>query len=233
VERKSGVEYLGHGIYTYKEASLITGVRVQTIRRWIEGYKNSNSKRTEQKPPLFPSDYSKIGEVKALSFMDIIEILFIKAFQKYGLSTQRIRKAVERASVLLSSPHPFAEKVFYTDGKTILARIAEESDMPDLIDLINKQYQFDPIVLPELYKCIDFNDYDIAERYWPEGRNVDIVIDPKINFGKPSIFGPNIPIYTLYDLYKKGQSIEELAGWYDVDEKVVASALKYEDKKVA
>jgi len=225
------MNYIGNGIYTFKEASTITGVNYNTLRRWIEGYyrKNINT----PKAPIFNGDYEKIDEKKALSFMDVIEILFIKSFQKHGLSLQLIRKAVERASLLLSSSHPFAIKIFYTDGKTILARIAKEAEMPELIDLIKKQYQFDEIVLPELYECIDFNKYDIAERYWPEGKNSKIIIDPKINFGKPSILGPNIPINVLYDFYKKGQTISELSEWYDIEISDVELAIYYENKNVA
>ncbi len=165
--------------------------------------------------------------------MDLIEILFIKSFKKYGLSVQLIRIAIERASKLLSTSHPFAVKIFYTDGKTILARIASDSEMPDLIDLLKKQYQFDSIVLPELYECIDFNSYDVAERFWPEGKNNNIVIDPKINFGKPSIYGPNIPVLTLFQLVKSGQTLKELSEWYDIDEEKIRKAIEYEYKKAA
>lgn len=225
------MNYLGNGIYSYGEASIITGVTYNTLRRWIEGYRRTDSGNPIS--PIFESDYQKIDDKKALSFMDVIEILFIKSFHSYGLSVQLIRKAVDRAALLLSSQHPFAIKKFYTDGKTILARIAKESEMPELIDLIKKQYQFDEIVLPELYECIDFGKYDIAERYWPEGKNKNIVIDPKINFGKPTIYGSNIPIQTLTDLYKSGQTRQDLAEWYDIDIKDVELAIYFENKNVA
>ena len=165
--------------------------------------------------------------------MDVIEILFIKSFQTYGLSIHLIREAVERASLLLSSPHPFAMKKFYTDGKTILARIAKESELPELIDLIKKQYQLDPIVLPELYECIDFDKYEIAERYWPEGKDKKIIIDPKINFGELSISGSNVPIKTIAELFKNGQTANELAEWYAIDLKDVELAIHFENKNVA
>lgn len=225
------MNYIGKGIYTYTEASLITGVKSYTLRRWIEGY--SRNKTNQKISPIFPSDFDKIEAKKALSFMDVIEILFIKAFHGYGLSLQTIREAVERASLLLATNHPFAIKKFYTDGNTILARIAKESDLPQLIDLIKKQYQFDEIVLPELYECIDFDKYDIAERYWPEGKGKNIIIDPKINLGNPSLFGSNVPIKTINDLYNSGQTITELSEWYDIDKKDIEIAINFENKNVA
>jgi uncharacterized protein (DUF433 family)/DNA-binding transcriptional MerR regulator len=225
------VEYIGNGIYTYSEASKITGINAGTLRRWLEGYNSPNSDKVIS--PIFRSDYKKVHSKKVLSFLDLIEILFIKSFRKHGLSMPLIRKAVNRASKLLSSSHPFAMKKFYTDGKTILARIAKESHMPELIDLITNQYQFDPIVFPELYECIDFNDYEIAERWWPEGKDNYIMVDPNINFGKPSISSANIPTNTIYELYTAGHSIDELADWYDVSFKDIESAIGYENKEAA
>jgi uncharacterized protein (DUF433 family)/DNA-binding transcriptional MerR regulator len=225
------MDYIGNGIYTYKEAAEITGINPNTIRRWIEGYQRTDSNSPIS--PIFQSDYAKIESKKALSFMDVIEILFIKSFQKYGLSIQLIRKAVEKASLILSSQHPFAMKKFYTDGKTILARIARESEIPELVDLIRRQYQFDTIVLPGLYECIDFNRYEIAERYWPQGKKSNIFIDPNINFGKPSLLGSDVPVNTILDFFTQGQSKIEIANWYDISIRDVELAISFGKRNAA
>ncbi len=49
------MDYIGHGIYTYKEASHLTGISVVKLRRWIEGYKRNNSGNIVL--PLVDSDY--------------------------------------------------------------------------------------------------------------------------------------------------------------------------------
>lgn len=220
------MNYIGHGIYTYKEASHLTGISVAQLRRWIEGYKRNKADNVVL--PLVNSDYPKIDSKQVMSFLDIIEILFIKAFHEYGLSFQTIRMAVNRASKLLESEHPFAMKKFYTDGKTILARIAKESDSPELIDLIKKQFQLDDIVLPTLYECIDFDHYEIAERWWPNGRDAGVVIDPNRNFGKPIINDINVSTQLIVDLHNSGHSVEDIIDWYDIDQKYIEIALKFE-----
>lgn len=225
------MNYIGHGIYTYKEASHLTGVSVIKLRRWVEGYRRNDSDNIIL--PLFNSDYQKINSKQVLSFLDIIEILFIKAFHEYRISIQTIRVAVNRASKLLKSEHPFAMKKFYTDGKTIIARIAKESGSTELIDLLKKQYQFVEIVLPTLYECIDFNHYEIAEKWWPNGKNAGVVVDPSRNFGKPIINDINISTQLIFDLYESGHSIEDIMDWYNIDYKYIKIALNFEKGMIA
>ena len=225
------MNYIGNGLYTYKDVSHLTGLSVFKIRRWSEGYKRSDSNNEIQ--PVFDSDYDKIDSKKVLSFLDIIEILFIKAFHQYGISIQTIRVAIESASKLLNSEHPFAMKKIYTDGKTIIAKIAKESDSIELIDLLKKQYQFADIILPTLYECIDFNHYEIAEKWWPLGRDSGVVIDPARSFGKPIIDDINISTELIMDLYNSDHSKEDISNWYDIDLKYIEMAVDFEKRLVA
>ncbi len=121
-------------------------------------------------------------------------------------------------------------KKFYTDGRTILARIAKESDSPELIDLVRKQFQLDDIVLPTLYECLDFDHYEIAERWWPNGKTAGIVVDPNRNFGKPIINDINVSTQLIVDLHESGHSIEDIIDWYDIDYKYIEIALNFEKR---
>ena len=225
------MDYIGHGIYTYKEASHLTGISNNTLRRWIEGY--SVKKSQSKIPPVFSGDYNKIDSTQILSFLDIIEVLFIKSFHGYGIGLQTIRIAIRQASKLLDSRHPFAMRKFYTDGHTILAKIVQNTNSVDLLDLIKKQYQLVDIVLPTLYECIDFNNYDIAEKWWPLGKDFGIVVDPERNFGKPIIDDINIGTQLIMDLYSSGHSKEDIVDWYDIDLKYVNMALQFEKRLAA
>ena len=133
----------------------------------------------------------------------------------------------------MNSNHPFAKRQFYTDGKTILAHVAEEAEDPKLLDLIHQQYQISDVVLPYLWECIDFNSYDYAEKYWPLGKHVPIVIDPRKNFGKPILARYNIPTETISELVSNGISLKEIIQWYDIDEGSIQWAIDFEDHNVA
>lgn len=227
------MEYIGKGIYTINDAQKLTGISKYKISRWTNGYTYKKNSINIAVPSVYNNDYDEIESHKAISFLDLIEILFINSFEKYKISLQSIRKAATYASKILKTKHPFAKKAFYTDGKTILARIADENNDPELLDLLKKQYQIDSIIMPHLYKCIDFNKYELAEKWWPLGKENGIVVDPSRNFGKPIINNYNIRIETIIDLYKAGHSIDEIAEWYEIDKSSINSALHFNSNKCA
>lgn len=231
LERGLSMKYIGNGIYTYKEASQLTNLSTGALRRWVEGYKHSNS--NSKVTPMLNSDYQKIESKQVISFLDLIEIIFIKAFHDYGISLQSIRFAVKRASKLLNSDHPFAMKKFYTDGKTIMAIITKDAKSQDLIDLIKKQYQIVDFILPGLYECIDFDNFDFAEKWWPKGKKSGIVVDPGRNFGHPIIDEVNISTSLIQELYDSGHSVDDIMEWYDIEPKYINMALNFQKRNIA
>lgn len=227
------MNYIGKGIYSIPEIKYLTGISSYKIDRWTNGYTYYRKKQICHIDPVYCNDYEDLDQKTFLSFLDLIEILFIDSFEKHGLSLQSIRKAADCAAKLFNTTHPFAKKVFYTDGKTILAKIAEENKDPDLLDLLKKQYQIESIVSPTLYECLDFNNLDLAEKWWPLGRSSRIVIDPKRNFGKPIIDDKNIRIETILDIYRSNKNIEEISNWYNIDELSIYAAIEFEKRLTA
>ncbi len=222
---------IGNGVYTYREASHLAGISVGKIRRWTEGY---SRKETEQiVPPVFNNSYSDDKNLHALSFIDLIEVLFIKAFNDEGVSIQTIRKAINGASRILGADHPFAMKKLYTDGKAIFAELANSTGESDLLDLIKEQFQIVDIVLPTLSETLDFNSFDIAQRWWPRGKSGGIVIDPNRHFGRPIVDEANMSTDVIYDLYKSGHSIEDIVNWYEISAQSIKLAIDFEEKLAA
>lgn len=227
------MEYLGKGLYSIPESARILQTTQQKLRRWIRGYTYNKDNIVHISPPLFKTDYEYDSSDVIISFLDLAELLFIKTFSEYGISIQSIRNAALAASELFNTAHPFAMRKFYTDGKTILARVAEEEKDPALIDLLKKQYQFDQIITPLLYETIDFNTVDEASKYWPLGKGKNIVLDPARNLGKPILDNYNIRTDVIFDLLKKNHSIKEIIDWYEIDELSLRTAIDYEKGLVA
>jgi uncharacterized protein (DUF433 family)/DNA-binding transcriptional MerR regulator len=227
------MEYLGKGIYTISQVAQITKIDPSRVRRWIKGYTFSKSTNNYKNPPMFSTDYKYDSSDVIVSFLDFMEILFIDSFTQFGISLQSIRKAAQIASRLFSSSHPFAMKKIFTDGKSILAQIAEESGESDLIDLLKKQYQLEDILLPYLYECIDFNKLDLATKFWPLGKQSSIVLDPNRSLGQPIIHKYNVRTNVLYDLAKHGNTIKDIAEWYEIDEISIQNAIDFEKGLVA
>ena len=220
--------YFGKGIYTLTTASKILKMNPQKMRRWIKGYTYQKSMEYHSSKPLFKTEFEYDSDDVIISFLDLAELLFIKTFIQHGISIQKIRKAAITASDLLNTSHPFAIKKMFTDGKSVFAKIAKKEDDLSLLDLINKQFQFDEIVEPILYECIDFNKYDYAERWWPLGKKKEIVLDSSRNMGQPILNKYNIRTELIYELYRTNHRISEISEWYELDEKAIEVAISFE-----
>ena len=120
-----------------------------------------------------------------LDFLDLVEIRYVKAFVEAGVSWHVLRAAHERAAEMLHVDHPFATKRFFTDGQTILTRVAE----PAFLDLMGNQLAFSRILGRYLAGAegLDFDDNDMARRWWPMGRKRLVVIDAERSFGQPIV----------------------------------------------
>lgn len=227
------MNYIGKGIYPIPVASRLTGVSTGRIRRWISGYSPIVNGIRTARPGLFTPDFKVSEQFKSISFLDLVEIVFIDAFSKHGFSLQQIRAAAERAAKVFDTDHPFAMRRLYTDTRTIFLRVLEEENTADLIDLQKRQYQLDSIVLPHLLECIDFNQFDVAARWWPNGRNGGIVVDPDLSFGKPVVDGFGVPTSLIYRMNKKGRSVVEISEWYSLPVESVKLAIEFETTNVA
>jgi uncharacterized protein (DUF433 family) len=223
----------GKGIYTLATAAKILRMNPQKMRRWIKGYTYQKNMERRSYDPLFKTEYEYDPNDVVISFLDLTELLFINNFVQYGISIQKIRKAAIIASDLLETSHPFAIRKMFTDGKTIFAEIAQKENDPSLLDLINRQFQLGKIIEPLLYKCIDFNNGDHAQRWWPLGKKGSIVLDPARNMGQPILNKYNVRTELIYELYKTNHSINEISDWYELDENAIQAAISFEKELVA
>lgn len=225
--------YFGKGLYTLSTAAKILKMDPKKMHRWIKGYTYEKNLRYHSSKPLFKTEFDYDHENVIISFLDLAELLFVDTFIKYGVSIQKIRKAAVVASSLLKTSHPFAIRKMFTDGKSIFAQIAKEENDTSLLDLISEQFQFEKIIEPFLYKCIDFNKYDYAERWWPLGKKEDIVLDPSRNLGQPILNKYNVKTELIFELYKTNHSIDEISDWYELDKNAIKTAIKFEKDLVA
>ena len=225
--------YLGKGIYPLSTAAKILKMNSRKMRRWINGYSYKKNLECRSIEPLFSTEFEYDSDELIISFLDLTELLFINSFIEHGISIQKIRKAAINASKMLNTSHPFAFQKMFTDGKSIFAEIAQKENDASLLDLIQKQYQFAKIIEPTLYECIDFNQLNYAEKWWPLGKSKEIVLDSSRNMGHPILNKYNVRTELIYDLYKTKHSINEIIDWYELDRESIEAAINYEESLAA
>jgi uncharacterized protein (DUF433 family) len=127
--------------------------------------------------------------------------------------------------VELQTTHPFCSKRIATDGKRILLQQAEADSDQALVDLVTEQREFTRIV-QDFLKELEFSGDDII--WWPLGKQRNIVVDPKRNFGQPTLVKSGVPATTLAHSVKANSSVELVARWYEVQQAEVHDAVEFE-----
>ncbi|MFF7705984.1 DUF433 domain-containing protein [Pseudomonas sp. NPDC007930] len=219
----------GVGIYTPAEAALYTGIPSQHIRRWVFGYRCAGVTH----PGLWAPELS-LGQSPLLGFHDLLEIRFVHAFRKHGVSLQAIRAASRQATALFDQQYPFTCKRFQTDGRSIFATVLNETGDDSILDLARRQYAFRQVIGPSLYEGIDYTGEGQAERWYPVRRSKAIVLDPSRNFGKPVLSEAGIDTSAIYQAYlAEGQNASRVAAVYEVAPAAVEAAVSYEQRIAA
>jgi uncharacterized protein (DUF433 family) len=194
------------------------------IRRWAFGYERGG----DRYEPVISADLEEIGGEKVLTFLDLVELMFIQGLRASGRSFPGIREAHCTLSRVLKSEHPFALKRVFSDPGGIYALLDREEESHLLIELRGAgQIAMWPALQRYLHQ-LDFDIDQLAERWYPAGRASPIVVDPRISFGAPVIAGTRIETTTIAELYQGDDSIEDLAWLYDLEPAQVRAAVEFE-----
>jgi uncharacterized protein (DUF433 family) len=210
--------------YTLPDAAHLTGVAATTLLYWIKT--RPVVRRPDPASPL-------------LTFTTVIELYVLATLRrKHGISLRRIRPAIDYVREHLRKDHPLAEQPFETDGSDLFIRHL------DLIINASRQGQ---IVIPELIEVylqrVEWDQSGRPYRYFPlvQQRNGSdlqeiadapriVMVDPRISFGKPALFGSGIPTAVIAGRFRAGDSIRELALDLDRDITEIEEAIRYESR---
>jgi uncharacterized protein (DUF433 family) len=228
---------LGRGAYGTAEALRLINFRRppamaprkitrQAVVRWLGGQELSHA--------LWTPDFRPIESDGAfdVSFRDLIELRFVKAFRDAGLSLQTIRECFGRAVDVVHDARPFSTRRFRTDGKTIFFEITDRVHEGELVDLKRRQNVFHRIVEPSLHD-LEF-DADVLARWYPLGMSrKSIVIDPGRSFGRPIVSDGGVPTETILRAVEVEGSPERVARLYELPLGAVRDALSFEQQLAA
>lgn len=225
--------YLGVGFYSYAEAARIIGIPPAKLRRWARDYEYQIHAQRRDRRPLVVRYFNPEDQV--LSFLELIELLFVSMFRHEGLSLNAIRNAADTAARWFSTDYPFAIKQFRTDGRSIFATLANEAKNGEFMAELSKGQLVFPTIIEPFLRKIDYSGNDLANAFWPLGRDKRVVLDPERAFGKPIDAESGIPTDTLYRAFKaEGEnSIDRIAKWYEVPVAAVEAAIAFERSLIA
>jgi uncharacterized protein (DUF433 family) len=215
--------------YTITEAARLADTSYQNVRRWVKGY----SRPGHHMEPVFgdKSFLERSDEPLMISFLDLLEIVVAARFRKADtgrkpVSLERIRLAHDYAEKQLGVRYPFAHLRLRQEGGHILHEFDEASPGRGLLVLSSGGQWVLPDVVLEEYDDIDF-DGDYAEKWYPFGRRIPIVVNPRIAAGALTFDGTGVTVETVHGRFKAGATIDHLARDYSLNPSAVERALQY------
>lgn len=223
--RPDPYELVGIGLYTVNDAARLLKSSARTLRRWVGGHAYIRDEERHAVPPLWQPDIGPIEDQLELSFRDLMELRFVKAFVDMGLDLRVVRTCMDRARDYVQSDRPFSSGRFRTDGKTIFLESLDRLDEPAMIDLRKKQYVFRTVV-QQTFRDLDLEN-DVVRRWRPYGGKDSIVVDPERSFGQPVATLSGVPTIALAEAVAAEGSVARVAALYEVDAVVVRDAVRF------
>lgn len=200
--------------YQIAEAAKYANLSPQTVAAWHRQDKRLLSNKDK-------------GD--ALSYLQLIEVAVVAAFRRAKIKLPRIRRAREFFKEKMGVEFPFAQYKFKTDGKHLLVDYQEiegkKGDGKHMMADEWGQLEWDDIIAP-LLQAFEYEPKGIVIRWHVEGVSSPIVIDPRLNFGAPSVEGT--PTWVIKGRYNAGETDAEIAEDFGLTRQDVKEALHFE-----
>lgn len=224
MKTKNNITGLGKGLYTIPEVAIILHLPQAKVHRWLrEYYEGQLSKKYKTKYSWSVKDH------KMVNFLTMIEFYVFYKLREQQISTGKILTAHAHLAGFLDTPHPFASHQLLISGSDILYNQAEE--------IWVKANVTNQIVFTDMLEAfaikIDFSETNLAQRYWPMGRNHAVVVDPQHQFGQPVLRGTNINTATIFALYESGEKVSTIGELYELSDAEIWDAIAFSNRSAA
>lgn len=213
--------------YTVSQAARLADTSPQNIRNWFLGRASPGH---EIAPVLGPK-LKRTGIHLTVSFLDLAELIVVAKFRNgrgRTIPLKRLREAHAFARLKLGIDYPFASAVFKLKGAHIIHEYEHAHPGPGTIAIDMGGNYMLPIEMEEALALFDFDTTDsaLAERWYPAGRKVPVVVDPEYGAGWPVVEGRNVRASVLVQRWQAGWTYEELAEDFEMSVEVIEAAIR-------
>ena len=222
---KRSVSILERPVYGVSEAAALLGMRADRARAWLDGYERQGA----QYAPVIRGEPT--GE-DVVTWGEFVELGYLREYRRKGVPLQRLRPVIDELRREFDTPYPLATAKPYVLGKELVLELQEKNGIPLAIAIVIRSGQ--QILLAQdarrFFKKVEFDPpgHGDVRRLHPAGLASPVVIDPLVRFGRPSVQG--VATERLWELFDAGESIDEIAGGYDMPAEQVAAAIAYEEQ---
>jgi uncharacterized protein (DUF433 family) len=216
-------------VYYLSDAAHYLSIPVATLRSWVSGQVYRAGEGNRRFHPIIEVPKPGVG---LLSFMNLVEIHVLGAIRRqYGISLQKVRKALNYLKKQFPSRHPLADQQFTTDGLGLfidkygrLINITRDGqmEMRKLIAGYLQRIDRDPAGVPlRLYPFTRANQPDDPKL---------VAIDPAMAFGRPVLAGTGLATEVIARRFEAGDAMNVLADDYGRPQQDIEEAIRWELK---
>lgn len=213
--------------YAIAEAAGYLRLPKSTLRAWMIGQPYHVGEVQKFFRPVI-----EIADPKhrSLSFINLVEAFVLAGLRrKHTVPLPNVRKAVDYLRKHFNSRRPLADEQFETDGVDLFVR-----RYGDLIGASQEGQTLMESMLRQRLKLVKRDPEGIPRKLIlfpaPRGRkdSADVVIDPRISFGRPVLDRLGVRTAILYERFMAGEDIEELARDYGAPPDAIQNAIRCE-----
>ena len=203
--------------------------RVSEAARYVGAHPNTVGAWHYRESPVLPGH----SQGKALTYLELVEVAFVKFFRNAGVSMKRIRDARQYIANFFGVEFPLAVREFKTEGMHVLMSYDQFDHDPHLEQVVvadqSGQLAWSAL-MGEVFAGFEY-EYNLALRWHPAGWESLVVIDPRVSFGAPVVEG--LPTWVVKGRRKAGEPISEIADDFGISERAVRDALRFESMEEA
>jgi uncharacterized protein (DUF433 family) len=165
-------------------------------------------------------------EMVPLSFLNLIELRFLASYRT-GASLPAIRRALDYAAKELKVDRPLLELEFAAHGRDLFLRFAE-GDPYFLNASRGGQFAW-PQGATDLVDSLEYDPTEHAAfRWWPLGKQTPVLLDTRLNGGRPSTAESGVRTVAIANRAAQGWDLTDIADDVAASVNEVQAALQLE-----
>lgn len=234
---------LGVGIYYPAEAARLINILPDRLRRWARGYTywthETPRGRRHTRPPVLArrnrgrgGDLPIIDRAVALSFLELMELRIVRELvDDHGIPLQTVRRFADQLKGQFDTQYPFASRQVFAEGEHLFASLSR-TDRDHIVG--SRPRDREQLAATELFrpylKDAEFDEATfLTRKWWPLGRQVPVVLDPRVSFGAPTIQGRRVRTAIVAGM-AEASSEAEAAAAYGLTSAEVGAAVRFESE---
>jgi uncharacterized protein (DUF433 family) len=163
-----------------------------------------------------------------MTFEDLVSMRVIALLRSLGVSWLKIHRAEHWLREKTGYPRPFAVERVWTETVDVFSSFptgfiaASRYGQLAFVELVGQYLQ--PV---SDLTFVPHNGVSVASTWTP---HIDVIMNPKIQFGEPCVRGTRMRTRILYQMWNGGDPLPYLARTFELKEEQIEHALEWESR---